>query len=390
MKGFSAAGYFFGRDLRQKLQRPVGLIGSYWGGTPAQAWTSLEALQKDAELQHYVKDVQQARANVPQATAAYPAQMDAYKAAMKAWADKKRADPTFAERVPQPPPTPDGGQRVPANLYNGMIAPLIPYAIKGALWYQGEANAGAAAEYRVLFARMITDWRERWAEGDFPFIFVQLAGYEVNRGTVPAASWAKMTELTNETWPYLRDAQAKTLALPNTGMATAIDIGNPNNIHPTDKEDLGKRLELLALHIAYGEDLVDSGPMYKSMTVDGNSVRLSFTETGGGLVIGKAPWVAPAPDGRPIPTDKLRGFTIAGADQKWVPAEAKIEGKHVVVSSPQVPAPRGRALRLDRLPGRQPLQHRGAARALLPHRRLAAAGPDRARARTRAEAGRVS
>jgi sialate O-acetylesterase len=348
VKEFSAVGYFFGRQLRQKLHRPVGLIGSYWGGTPAQSWTSLEGLQKDAELQHYVQDVQKTRASLPQATADYPAKMAAYKSAMMAWEQKRKADALAAGQpvpvgsgpgMPQPPVTPDGGQRAPANLYNGMIAPLIPYAIKGALWYQGEANAGAAAEYRVLFARMITDWRERWAEGDFPFLFVQLAGYEVNRATVPAPLQAKLAEATDETWPFLRDSQTKTLALPNTGMATAIDIGNPNNIHPTDKEDDGKRLALLARHIAYGEDLVDSGPMYKSMTVSGGAISLSFTETGGGLVIGKAPWVAPAPDGRAVPTDKLRGFIIAGADQKWVPARAKIVGHHVIVSSPEVSAP---------------------------------------------------
>jgi sialate O-acetylesterase len=203
-----------------------------------------------------------------------------------------------------------------------MINPLIPFAIKGAIWYQGESNAGAAAEYKTLFARMIKDWREKWAEGDFPFFWVQLASYKAS----PVQSW-----------PYLRESQAETLALPKTGMATAVDIGDANNIHPIDKLDVGHRLALAALDVAYGKKQVDSGPVYSGMKVEGNSIRLTFTHLGGGLDIKQAPWTAPG--STPLPTDHLSGFTIAGADKKFVDADAKIDGNAVVVSSAQVAAP---------------------------------------------------
>ena len=156
-----------------------------------------------------------------------------------------------------------------------MIAPLIPYAIKGAIWYQGESNAGAAIEYRTLFGCMITDWREKWGEGGFPFLFVQLASFDA----APVPYWA-----------YLRESQLKTLALPNTGMASAVDIGVPKNIHPQDKLDVGLRLALAARHVAYGQDVVFSGPIYQAEKLEGNTVRVSFTQTGSGLIIGTAPW----------------------------------------------------------------------------------------------------
>jgi sialate O-acetylesterase len=344
---FSAVGYFFGRDLRQHLKRPIGLIGTYWGGMPAQAFTSLSGLTKDPELEHYVEASAKLRANLPQATAAYPARVTAYQAQLATWkatvgtpyaielakwsAAAKAAQasgqnpppkPQLSSRQPHAPAMPNGGSSAPANLYNAMINPLVPYGIKGAIWYQGEANANQALEYRTLFPRMIKDWREHWAEGNFPFLFVQLAAFKAS----PLQSW-----------PYLREAQLMTLSLPNTGMASAVDIGNPINIHPTDKEDVGHRLALAALHLAYGQDVVYSGPIYQAMTVQGNSVDLTFTHKGSGLVIASAPWVAAG--AQPLPTDKLVGFTLAGADKQWFPAEAKIDGAHVVVSSPQVPAP---------------------------------------------------
>ena len=203
-----------------------------------------------------------------------------------------------------------------------MLAPLIPFAIKGTIWYQGEANAGQGAEYHVLFARMIKDWREKWGEGNFPFLWVQLASYKAGKV---------------QNWPFLREAQAKTLLLPNTGMVTAIDVGNPDDIHPTDKVDVGHRLALAAEHVAYGKKLVYAGPVYEAMHANGNSISLSFTHEGGGLVISSAPW---APPGTPAAAvDHLTGFTIAGADKNFVPADAKIDGSSVIVSSAQVPAP---------------------------------------------------
>ena len=348
-KTFTAVGYFFGRELRTSLNRPIGLIESAVSDTPAQAWTSVSGLQKDPVLQKYVDEHNNNLANYPKAMAEYPAKSAAYQTAMDAW--KRDVNPgyqaaltawkdatTKAKAAGQPAPPipapstpppkladPAGGSSGSSNLFNGMIAPLIPYAIKGTIWYQGESNVDNAIGYRTLFGRLITDWREKWGQGDFPFLFVQLASY--NNGPVP-------------NWPYLRESQLKTLALPNTGMASAVDLGdfyNLRNIHPLDKLDVGLRLALAAKHVAYGQNLVYSGPIYDSSTVEGTSIRVNFTQTGGGLVIGRPPWVDPA--AAPWPTDKLTGFEIAGADGNYVPADARIEGNSVVVSSSQIAQP---------------------------------------------------
>ena len=347
---FSGVGYYFGKELRQKLNRPVGLIGTYWGGTPAEAWTSLEGLGKDPALVHFVDRWKQLDAGYEKAVADYPGLKSAYDAALKDWNDKygaayaaaeaqwraeaEKAFQAKASPVPRPSPPvpkpseiqqPSGGPNAPATLYNGMLKPLEPYAIRGAIWYQGEANVGRADEYRTLFARMIKDWRETWGEGDFPFLWVQLAGF--NPGDTVA-------------WPGLREAQTQTLSLPKTGMATAVDIGLPDNIHPKDKEDVGKRLALAARHVAYGEDLVYAGPMFQEVTKDGKDgtgLRVKFQDIGGGLEIGKSPWVGP--HAVALPTDRLMGFELKAADGSWKAAEAKIEGKTVVVQSADVPAP---------------------------------------------------
>jgi sialate O-acetylesterase len=344
--GFSAVGYFFGREIQKTTGAPVGLIGSYLGGTPAQAWTSLAGLQKDPALQHYVDDYNKIRSDLPQATAELPAKQAAYEAAKAKWdqengaaasaayqawkvasakalAAGQPAPPLPKPSVPAPqPPSVDGGNPAPANLFNGMIAPLIPYAIKGVIWYQGEANAGQATEYQALFGALITDWREKWGQGDFPFLFVQLAGFKVHG---------------DPNWSFVRESQLDTLALPNTAMASAVDIGDMTSIHPTDKLDVGLRLALAAKHLAYGQDVVYSGPLYDKMTVEGSTIRVSFTQVGSGLVIGTPPSVAP-PLTAPT-TANLVSFTIAGEDKIWHPADAKIDGNTVIVSSSQVPNP---------------------------------------------------
>jgi sialate O-acetylesterase len=351
--GFSAVAYFFGHELRGHLNRPIGLVDSCFGGTVAQAWTSLSGLQKDPPFTNYVEAHNKMAADLAANIDSFADQQIAFQKADREWRDAYETDywkgwaawnlqaqenriagkpvppePHFDHPPPRQPADPFGGPNTPANLFNGMIAPLISFAIKGAIWYQGEYNAGdaaSAAEYRTLFPRLITDWREKWGQGDFPFLFVQLAGLG-DRGLVGGGGW-----------PLLQEAQFMTLSLPNTGMATAIDIGDPNGVHSPDKLDVGVRLSLLARHRVYGENLVDTGPIFDKMTVEGNAARISFTGTGGGLVIGRAPWTAP--DAYPIPTDKLVGFVIAGADQKFAVADAKIDGNTVVVSSPQVPNP---------------------------------------------------
>lgn len=202
----------------------------------------------------------------------------------------------------------------PTVLYNAMIAPLVPYAIRGAIWYQGESNAGRAYQYRTLFPLLIKDWRARWGQGDFPFLFVQLANYQ------PVAP-----EPGDNDWAELREAQTMTLALPNTGMAVTIDIGDANDIHPGNKQEVGNRLALNARHLVYSENIAYSGPIYKSMKIEGNRIRLFFDHAQDGLMSKGG--------------DKLHGFAIAGADRKFVWADAVIDGQTVMVSSPQITQP---------------------------------------------------
>ena len=209
-----------------------------------------------------------------------------------------------------------GPNSYPTLLFNGMINPLLNVGIAGAIWYQGESNAGRAYQYRTAFPLMIQDWRKHWKQGDFPFYFVQLASFNASNGDSEHGS----------TWAELREAQAMTLSLPNTGMAVTTDIGEAKDIHPRNKQDVGKRLAAIALAKTYGKQIVYGGPTYKSMKVDGGKVRLSFDNLGSGLMI----------------KDKygyLKGFEVAGPDRKFYYAKAWIEGTEVVVSSEQVPAP---------------------------------------------------
>jgi sialate O-acetylesterase len=216
------------------------------------------------------------------------------------------------------PPQPESPLQInshtPSALYNAMIAPLLPYRIQGAIWYQGESNAGRAYQYRRLFPTMITNWRQDWGQGDFPFVFVQLANF-----------MATEPEPTDSEWAELREAQLMTLALPNTGMAVTIDIGEANDIHPKNKQDVGKRLALWALAKTYGREVVYSGPIYESMNVEGDKIVLHFDHVGGGLVAGGA--------------EPLKGFAVVGQDHRFVWAEAEIEGETVVVSSDEVSEP---------------------------------------------------
>jgi sialate O-acetylesterase len=214
-----------------------------------------------------------------------------------------------------PLPSPTFFQYQPTGLFNAMISPLLNERIKGVIWYQGESNAGRPAEYRTLFPAVINTWREKWKQGNFPFLFVQLANYMATKEQPGESSWA-MT----------REAQLKTLSVPNTGMAVITDIGEWNDIHPLNKADVGKRLALWAQKQAYGDQkVVYSGPLYQSMKIQGNKVVLQFTSTGSGLMAKG--------------NNELKYFAIAGADKKFVWAKATIEGNRVVVWSDQVPAP---------------------------------------------------
>ncbi len=303
--GFSGVGYFFARHLHGELDVPVGVIQSAWGGTPAEAWTSIGTLSGDAELSAMVAafkaEASEARAARAKAMVDWEARAAAAKAAGK---DAPREPPL--PRALRPP-------HQPAALFNAMIAPLTPYAVRGAIWYQGENNAGRGQGilYRRLFRALIEDWRTAWGIGDFPFLFVQLANY----GRVPETS----------TWPELREAQAMALGLARTGMAVSIDIGNPTDIHPRNKQDVGLRLALAARAVAYGETGLEySGPLFRQATREGGALRLWFDHADSGLESRGA---------------ALEGFEVAGSEGAFVEATARIDGGTVVVSSAAVGEP---------------------------------------------------
>ena len=308
---FSAVGYFFGRDLQEALDVPIGLINTSYGGTPAEAWTRRGALKSAPSLRGIVEaqDERVRKFDPVKAKKAFEGKLAQWK--LKA-AEAKKA----GKRGPRKPrfADPRANPRRPAALYNAMIAPLIPYAVRGAIWYQGESNSGAAHQYHTLFPAMIANWRADWKQGDFPFLFVQLAPFR-----------KITTEPTESAWAELREAQRLTThKLPNTGMAVITDVGEENDIHPKRKQPVGARLALAARKLAYGADIVHSGPEFERMTVDGDEAILEFKHVGHGLVAKDGP---------------LTGFTICGSDHTWVNANAKIVGDRIVVSSPQVDKP---------------------------------------------------
>jgi sialate O-acetylesterase len=334
----SAVGYFFARDIHTKLGVPVGLIHTSWGGTPAQSWTSIDGLKASPELETFVNAAEHQKGDLPSAEQKYEKeQLPRWEAADKKWKlEYGKADAATKKAHPEPrrPNSPENNPGTPSVLYNGMIAPIVPFGIEGAIWYQGEANAGNPGQYRTLFPAMITDWRNHWSaanpdEKDFTFCFVQLANF-MERKDEPVQDAGG--------WPGLREAQHMTLKLPNTGEAVIIDIGQADNIHPKDKMDVGKRLALAALKVTYHQDVVFSGPTFDSMTVEGSKARIKFANMGGGLTIAAAPSTQPGV-AQAEPASQIKGFSIAGADKKFVWAEAKIDGDSVIVSSPEVQTP---------------------------------------------------
>lgn len=349
-KEFSAVAYFLAREIRNSASVPVGVISAAWGGTPIETWMPLSGIQAPPPLQKVLEkwnkaleDYAKVKAD-PKLVADYEAKLEQWKKevqpafteAMKTYnADKaagkpvgEKPKPAWEEPInpdPMAVPSPSRRPLTPSVSYNAMIAPLSPYALKGVLWYQGEANAAKGLEYRELFPRMIQSWRKQWGT-DFPFLFVQLPMN--GKDPVPVAKDGE---------PYLREAQFMALSEPKTAMAITIDIGDPNNVHPADKIDVGKRLALLARRDIYGEKIDASGPLYQGFKVEGDKIRISFKETAKGLKPGQAPWCAKGVE--PLPTDKLIGFYIAGDDKKWVEADARIERNDVVVSSTSVSRP---------------------------------------------------
>ncbi|MET7000438.1 sialate O-acetylesterase [Chitinophaga defluvii] len=273
VSNFSAVAYFFARNLYKKNGVPIGLIHTSWGGTIAEAWVSGGALKTMPDF--------------------------------KATVEKNEAAGAEAFK--------DNNPNRATALYNAMIYPFITFPVRGAIWYQGESNAGRAYQYRTLFPLLIKDWREKWKNPKMPFFFVQLASFRDQKENPDESDWAE-----------LREAQAMTLSLPNTGMAVAIDIGDAKDIHPKNKQDVGNRLALNARAKVYGEKVVFAGPVYQGQKVEGGKIRLTF----------KSPDGLVAKDG-----GALKGFSIAGADKKFHWATAEIQGNDIIVSCPEVTAP---------------------------------------------------
>jgi sialate O-acetylesterase len=321
---FSAVGYFFGRELLKTLNVPIGMINASSGTSTAETWMSRAALESEPEFKSILEGEKRILAPYPQL----------YREFEERFAEWKRASETAeteGQPIPPAPRIPDDprqNQNRPAALFNGMIAPLTFYAMKGVVWYQGESNTDRPVEYRKLFRALIRDWRRAWGEGDFPFLFVQLASWGIEYfGRFPAGDSSIAASPAPLDFPSLREAQAMALSLPNTGMAVTTDIGDGTDGHPKDKQNVGYRLALAAEAIAYGRDVIYSGPTYDSMAVEGDSIRVRFKNVYGGMIAKN--W----------PPGTRSGFEIAGADRKFVEAEAKIEGETVEVRSDLVAHP---------------------------------------------------
>ena len=301
VKTFTAVGYYFGRKVNKDTGYPVGLIASSWGGTLAEAWTREDFLRQDDELK---------------------AVIDVYNTRFAEW--QVLAD--AAKQQNQPEPARPGRARPQdrySTLYNAMIAPITNMTIKGAIWYQGESNAGQAYQYRKLFPTMIRNWRCDFNNPQMPFYFVQLANFVTHKPQQDVEIYTG--EPRDNNWAELREAQFMTNWLEYTGMAVTIDIGEANNIHPGNKKDVGERLALWALAKDYGKKIAYSGPLYTGSFIEEGKIRIKFSNADGGLM---------AKDGEPV------GFAIAGEDRKFVWADAVvIDGSDIVVSSSQIANP---------------------------------------------------
>ena len=305
--GFSAVLYFFGREIHKEIGVPVGLVNTSVGGTPIESWVSAETQSSDPETKA-IFDAQtknHLEFDPVKAAASYEKQMAAWKVAVT----KAKAAKTELPRKPHDPIATRKFKGGPAGLYNGKVVNLAPYALRGMLWYQGEGNAGNPAVYEKQLTQLVTSWRTLWSD-EVPFAWVQLPNYR---------------DSDSESWPRIRESMMKVLALPKTGMAITLDVGDPKDIHPKNKQDVGLRLSYWALHSVYGRKVpAISGPLPAGSKVEGSAIRISLKHAAG----------LKTRDGSVV-----RGFRIAGADKAWKPAAARIEGTEVIVSSPEVAAP---------------------------------------------------
>ena len=298
-KEFSAVAWYFAREIEQRERVPVGVIDSTWGGTVGESWVRLAALGEDASL-------------APVFVARGKMLERATDAEREIRVEQRQREEAKALGKPEPkfPWHPQLASWGPGMLWNGMIAPLTPMAIRGVIWYQGESNSKLERvhSYDRIMRTLIEDWRRQWGVGDFPFLYVQISSFT----STPAEDWAS-----------LRQQQVKTLEMKNTAMAVTIDIGNPVDVHPTNKLDVGLRLARAARALSYGEPVEYAGPMFRQATPEGNAIRVWFDHAQGLTAKGAG----------------VTGVEVAGADGKFLPASATIDGPTLVVTSPEVPVP---------------------------------------------------
>lgn len=307
---FSAVGYFFGLQLQKTLGVPIGLIDNAWGGSRCEAWIRRDLLDANPSYGPLMERWKAIEANFESG------QLKAnFGKTLAKWEQDKK-DGKKPRRKPRSPEMLMEGQHRPANLFNARVLPIVPYAIRGAVWYQGESNASRAFQYREMFPLMIQNWRDTWGQGDFPFYWVQLADFHAEEPLPGDSDWAE-----------LREAQTMTLdRLPNTGEAVIIDLGEGNDIHPRKKFDVGLRLARWALARDYQIDVPCQSPRFESLTKSDGKLLVSFKDCGKGL--------------HKHDYSVIKGFAIAGEDKKWVWADAKLVSKNQVeVSSEAVPSP---------------------------------------------------
>lgn len=319
--GFTAVGYFFARELFKNLDVPIGLIHSSWGGTSIEVWMSPESIASVPELGELNAKVFSQSSLSPEGKKLHEEYLDK----LKIWTEAAEVALAKEEPITEPPavPWPAWENPQPTQLYKGMIHPLAPFAMRGAIWYQGESNGSDEAIYKSKLEALIGGWRAKWNQGEFPFYIVQISNF------------SKPSEA-GKTWAGVRDAQRHALSIPNTGLAVTIDIGETKDIHPKNKQDVGKRLALWALAGPYGKPIEPSGPLYKASRAEGSNIRISFDHARDGLMLGKKEGFSPVvPDAE----GNLKWIEIAGEDRRFKPAQAVIEGAELVVSSPEVPAP---------------------------------------------------
>lgn len=309
VKDFTAVGYFFAREIHAQLKVPVGLINASWGGSPIEPWIAPQDYTSEPPFSVISSRWKQIIGDYPKAQKQYEEETDRWK---RGQAEAQAAGRTYTGRKPRRPLGP-GQRNTPSALYNGMIHPFVPCGLAGFLWYQGEANAVTYYDYSALFRALITGWRRDFQQGNLPFLFVQLANF--NRGEDEAGP----------VWAYLREAQATVLDLPATGMVVTCDIGTPNNIHPPNKQEVGRRLARIALEDVYHRSPGPSrSPAFASATREGGALRIKLSETHGAMK---------------LQGDMVKGFEIAGPDKIYYPAQVTLDGETLVVSASQVSDP---------------------------------------------------